>query len=175
MEKTIPYEGKYIRVVKEDNWEYVERTNGNEVVYIVPILKTDTTYAIFIKEYRIPLKKHVIGFPAGLVGFIVGKDSIETAAQRELLEETGYDAERIRYLTQGPSSSGLSPENVHFYLADRLKQLNLGGGDETENISVHKVPLEKASAWLENEMKNGSVLDVKAYLGLYFAERMSIE
>jgi len=39
MEKTIPYEGKYIRVVREGTWEYVERTNGNDVAYIVPILK----------------------------------------------------------------------------------------------------------------------------------------
>ena len=174
MERTVPYEGKYIRVVKEGNWEYVERTNGNEVVYIVPILKTDRKYVIFIKEYRIPLKAYVVGFPAGLVGDTV-EETIETAAQRELIEETGYKAERMRYLTKGPSSSGLSPENVHFYLADRLTQLTLGGGDETENISVHKVPLEEANNWLESEMKKGSVLDVKAYLGLYFAEKMSIE
>jgi len=110
----------------------------------------------------------------GLVGDL-GEESIKTAAQRELWEETGYKAGRLRYLTQGPPSSGLSPENIHFYLADRLVWDNDGGGDEHEDITVHKVPLNGADIWLEAEVKAGSVLDIKSYLGLYFADKMDIE
>ena len=174
MTKTIIHDGKFLRLVKELHWEYVERTSGNEVVYIVPVLVSDKKYAILIKEYRIPMKAYVIGFPAGLVGDI-GNESVETAAQRELLEETGFKANRMRYLTQGPPSSGLSPENIHFYLADKLEKMDDGGGDDTESIEVHQIPLEDIDSWIDNEVKCGSVLDAKLYVGLYFISKLCIE
>ena len=176
MSKKTIHETKYLRLVDEDGWSFVERTNGNEVAYIVPILRLSSiNYAVFIEEYRKPVKKNVVGFPAGLVGDINADEKVESAARRELHEETGYYAGRLRYLTKGLPSSGLSPENIHIYLADRLRKIDEGGGDESENITVHLVPLNEAEMWLKSKEKEGCAIDIKSYIGLYYAENMDIE
>ena len=111
--------------------------------------------------------------PAGLIGDIAGcedEDAI-TSAQRELIEETGYSADRIDYIVGGPVSSGMSTEIAHFVRATGLQQVGTGGGDESENISVHRVPLQEAARWLMQKGSDGYPLDPKLWAGLYFAER----
>jgi len=176
MSKQILYDGQYLKVVRDGHWEFVERTSGKDVVYIVPISenKWGEAEAIFIKEFRIPLQQDVIGFPAGLVGDVDSDEQIITAAYRELTEETGYEANRMRHLVSGPSSSGLSNETIHYYLADRLVKIGEGGGDETENIEVIKIPLHKAEGWLQ-EQAQYCAIDTKSYIGLYWANRVTLE
>lgn len=178
--KEVLHEGKYLRVVREGTWEYVERTSGRHVAYIVPVdeNKFGEAELIFIEEYRIPMKRIVVGFPAGLVGDLDSErdEAVITAAYRELEEETGYAAGRMRHLTSGPSSSGLSDETIHIFLADRLVKTGDGGGVDGENIKICKVPLHKAENWLaEREKMDEYVIDIKAYIGLYFANRITLE
>jgi len=178
--KEILHEGKYIRVVREGTWEYVEHTSGRHVAYIVPIgeNKHGEPTAIFIEEYRIPLKRTVVGFPTGLVGDLksLSGEEVITAAYRELEEETGYSAGRMRHLVSGPSSSGLSDETIHIYLADKLTKVSDEVGVDGEEIVVREVPLHKAENWLaEREKMEEYVIDIKAYIGLYFANRITLE
>lgn len=180
IDKEILYKGKYLCIIKEGNWEYIERTTGKHVVYIIPVNKNKfgENEFIFIEEYRIPLKRIVVGFPAGLVGDLdyLSKEKIVTAAYRELEEETGYTAGRMRYLVSGPSSSGLSDEIIHTYLADKLIKTGNGGGVDGENIEVHKVPFHKAEDWLaERDKMDEYVIDIKVYIGLYFANQITLE
>jgi len=176
MTKETLYDGKYLKVVRVGTWEYVERTNGKDVAYIVPISenKFGEPMAVFIKEFRIPLQGYVLGFPAGLVGDVDGDEDVIVAAYRELTEETGYEAKRMRHLVSGPSSSGLSNETIHYYLADKLIKINDGGGDESEDIEVIEVPLHKAEAWLQAKSAD-HYIDTKSYVGLYWANRMTLE
>jgi ADP-ribose pyrophosphatase len=44
-----------------------------------------------------------------------------------------------------------------------------GGGDETESIKVHRIPVEKASAWLARRVKRGALVDGKVYAGFHYA------
>jgi ADP-ribose pyrophosphatase len=57
------------------------------------------------------------------------------------------------------------------YLAENAQRVGEGGGDETEDIVVHLVPLDKADAWLERQRQSGLHVDPKVYAGLYFAKR----
>lgn len=161
-------------MVLENGWEYVDREIGKKIACIVPVfvdVKGDK-YIILIKEFRIPLKKYVIGLPAGLVGDVEEGEDLEKGALRELIEETGYSG-RIRYLTHGPSSAGLSNEIIHLYMADQLEKVGEGGGDETENIEVISVLESEIKTWLENESKKENCLvDLKVYQGLYFVKVM---
>src|SRR3546814_3091188 len=68
--------------------------------------------------------------PAGLVGDLGDADTIESAARRELLEETGWQAEHIDLLMIGPTSSGLSNEMIAFVRARGLTRIDAGGGDD---------------------------------------------
>jgi len=165
-------DGRHARLVSRGRWEWVERKNITGIVAILAI--THDGAIIMTEQFRPPLGKRVIELPAGLAGDLPGQEAEEltAAAKRELLEETGYQAQEMQYLTSGPASPGLSSEIIQFFLAKALQKIGPGGGDKRENITVHKVPLNQAHQWLEEVASNGSVLvDPKVYTGLYFAAR----
>jgi len=93
------------------------------------------------------------------------------SARRELLEETGYTADKLISFLKGPISPGLCTEVVTFFRAIGLKKVASGGGDESEDITVHEVLLDEADAWLEAKRKTGVLIDPKMYAGLYFARQ----
>ena len=165
---TLLKEGKFIRMMIRDGWEYVERANCTGVVIILAM--TDKKEVIFISQYRIPVDKKVIEFPAGLINdkSLRGNESLSKAAQRELLEETGYRAQRIVKITEGPSTSGLSSDQLTVMRAFGLRKVARGGGDATESIRTYKVPLAKAETWLKKMQGKGFLVDPKIYAGLYF-------
>ena len=72
-----------------------------DVVLIVPFLDDNTL--VMIKQFRYPLQKILLEFPAGHMD--PGENMI-TTAKRELLEETGYSAKVIEHVhAQLPSFS----------------------------------------------------------------------
>jgi len=164
-EEKILYAGKYLNLVERDGWEYVTR-NTHDVAIILPVLEDGRI--ILIKEFRKPLQKFVVGLPAGLVGD-KGDEGIFEAARRELLEETGYMANSLELvLSDSPSSSGMTTETFNLLIARKLRKVNEGGGDETENIETLIVNptdvIDKKEEWLAS----GFVIDPKIYMGLYF-------
>lgn len=164
----ILHKGKYLALIREDNWEYVKRTNCSGIVVIAAVTRDGK--ALFVEQFRCPVRAQVIEWPAGLVNDRAPHDpeSMETAARRELLEETGYEAGKITWLAEGPVSSGLSAEIITFYGALDVVKKGPGGGDETESIKVHEVPLREADLWLYGMKKKGYLVDPKVYVGLYF-------
>ena len=164
----ILHKGKYLDLIRDDNWEFVKRTNCNGVVVIVPVTKEGT--AILVEQFRRPVEAQVIEWPAGLVDDKASHsgETIEAAARRELLEETGYEAEHLTFLAGGPVSSGLSSEIIAFYKAVDIVKKGAGGGDATESIKVHEVPLREVDLWLYEMGKKGFLIDPKIYAGLYF-------
>ena len=164
----ILHKGKYLNLICEDNWEYVKRTNCSGIVVIVPMTKDGKV--ILVEQFRRPVEAQVIEWPAGLVNDKTMHDSetMEAAARRELLEETGYKAEHLSLLVGGPVSSGLSSEIITFYQALDVVKIASGGGDATESIKVHGIPLKEADIWLYEMEKKGFLVDPKVYVGLYF-------
>lgn len=164
----ILHKGQFLDLIREDNWEYVKRTNCSGIVVIVPM--TPDEKVIFVEQFRRPVRAQVIEWPAGLVNDKMPHDAetMEAAARRELLEETGYRAEHLALLAEGPVSSGLSAEIITFYQALDVVKVAPGGGDETESIKVHEVPLREADLWLYEMEKKGLLVDPKVYVGLYF-------
>jgi ADP-ribose pyrophosphatase len=171
MKHTILYEGKFLRLLHYRGWEFVKRKDCTGIVVIVPI--TSDKKVIFVEQYRVPLGKNVIEFPAGLVGDLkhARKESMKTAALRELFEETGYLAKKMEFILEGPVSAGMSAQQIAFFRASQLKKMGTGGGDLTENILVHNVPLKKAAAWLFQMQKKGKLIDPKVFAGLFFLQK----
>jgi ADP-ribose pyrophosphatase len=165
---SVLFEGRFLRVKKKDRWEYVERCKTSGVVAILAI--TEDRKLILVEQFRVPVDKCVIEIPAGLAGDTEGgeNESLAEAAKRELLEETGYEAQRMEYLTAGPPSAGLSTEVVTFFRAQGLKKVSEGGGDGSENILIHAVPLTELETWIETKRKEGRLVDYKVYAALYF-------
>jgi ADP-ribose pyrophosphatase len=164
-------EGRFIRVLSRSGWEWVERTNTSGAVVIAAI--TTERQLVLIEQYRIPLDRRVIELPAGLVGDLAEskEEGLMEAARRELFEETGYQAQSIDYLLDGPSSSGLTNEVFTLVLARNVQKVGPGGGDATEDIRVHVVPLDEIEAWLASKRREGFMISPKIYSALYFATR----
>lgn len=162
------YTGKFLRVINEQGWEYVERSNCSGIVVIIAV--TEDQKLLLVEQFRIPVKKPVIEFPAGLVGDLHENQDelLETAAKRELLEETGYTAAYMNFLIEGPPSAGLSAEILTFFLATGLQKITAGGGDHTESIKVYEIPINDVDAFLTGKQKQGVLIDPKIYSGLYF-------
>ena len=162
-------ETRYLRLVDDDGWTFVERTNARAVVVIVPL--TAERRLLFVEQHRVPLGRSVIEFPAGVVGDEPGReqeDLIE-AARRELLEETGYQAATLKLVSTSATSPGMTNEMVRFILASDLTKVGAGGGTPDENIRVHEVALGEARAWLNERERQGTPLAAKVFAGLYFA------
>jgi ADP-ribose pyrophosphatase len=162
-------EGKYLRLVRRGHWEYAERTNAGSAVIVIAV--TPENKLVFVEQFRIPMNANTIEMPAGLVGDVDAHDTLEEAARRELLEETGWLAADVKVLMVGPTSSGMSNEVVAFVRARGLTRVHAGGGDETENITVHEVPVADAPRWLAAKMAEGYGMDAKLWAGLWLIDR----
>jgi ADP-ribose pyrophosphatase len=166
---TTVYEGKYLRMVERGTWEYSERTHaGGLAAIIIAVTPQDTV--LFVEQFRVPLQANTIEMPAGLVGDIDAGESIELSAIRELEEETGWTAEHAEVLMIGPTSSGGSSEKIAFVRATGLSKVGEGGGDASEDITVHEVPRTRAAAWLAQKISEGYELDAKLWAGLWMIE-----
>ena len=168
MAKKILCEGKFLRLIDEKSWEYVERHNCTSIVAVVAL--TRDKKILLVEQHRVPVGKGVIELPAGLVNDAAAKkkESVLNAAKRELLEETGYRAGKWKLITSGPLNAGLCAEELFFYRAMDLKKVSAGGGDPTESIRVHEIPFKGAGRWLRKMAENGTWVDPKVYAALYF-------
>jgi ADP-ribose pyrophosphatase len=167
------HQGRFIRMVRRDGWEYVEHPHIRGIVVMVAV--TEDQCLLLVDQYRKPLQARVMELPAGMVGDRPGEtdEPFEEAARRELIEETGYAPARLQCLTAGPYSPGRSSDLYTFFRATGLTQVGEGGGDEHEDIIVHKVPLVELESWLEQQSANGWLVDPKIYIGLHFIAKES--
>ncbi len=161
-------EGKFMRLIRQGGWEYVERSNCTGIVVIVAM--TDDRKMILLKQYRPPVQRYCIELVAGLVNDQgkKQKESMVTAAKRELLEEAGYKAKKMTQILVGPVSPGSSADCMTLFLAEGLVKSGDGGGDHTEDIEVFAIPLVRVEGWLRDMERRGSLVDPKVYTGLYF-------
>ena len=162
------HQGRYVRLVRRQGWEFVEHDGILGIVVMVAV--TEANELLLVEQYRVPLASRVIELPAGLVGDKpdARDESFAEAARRELLEETGYEAAAMHRLTAGPYSPARSNALYAFYRATGLRAVGEGGGDEHEDIKVHAIPLADLPRWLDQQAANGLLVDPKIYAGLYF-------
>ncbi len=168
MNKRVVWQGRFLQAVLRGNYECIERRNIKGIVGIVAV--TDDGRLILVEQFRPPVQARVIELPAGLAGdTAAAKDeSLESAAHRELLEETGYQAARVTPVALGAASAGLSDEMITLMLASGLTKVGEGGGDEHEDITVHAVSLTGLIDWLRTRQAQGAVIDLKVYSALTF-------
>ena len=139
--------GEFLELIREGHWEYAHRTNSSGAVVLVPV--TNEGCLVLIEQYRIPVHARVVELPAGLVGDEHGAadETIEDAARRELLEETGFHAWDLR-ATSGPPSAGMASEIVTFLLATRLERTGAAEAfspNRSRSIPCHSLALSAGS------------------------------
>ena len=166
--QTILHSGKFLALIKEGHWEYVDRLNGSGAAII--LAETADQKILLVEQYRIPVHARTIELPAGIIGDepSSSNESQADAARRELLEETGYAADSFVPLMMGPSCSGLTSERVTLFRASGLRRVGEGGGVANEKITIHEIPTDEVVRWLEAKARTGILIDPKVYAGLFF-------
>ncbi len=160
-------ETEHLQLVRRAGWDFVCRTTASSVVAILAVTPEDEL--LLVEQFRVPVGQRVIELPAGLVADSIDTqaETIENAAQRELLEETGYCAESVRCVLTATSSAGLTNEETNFLIASNVTRVADGGGDEHEDITVLRVPLDQLDRWLRDQTKAGRLIDARVPSGIY--------
>jgi ADP-ribose pyrophosphatase len=159
----------HLRLIDRDGWFFVDRPNASGVVIIVAV--TDDRRLLLVEQHRPALGAKVLELPAGLAGDAAAHQSepLESAARRELLEETGFEAEQMVELVTCATAPGLANEMVTFFRATGLRQVGQGGGVDSENIQVHAIPLAEVTAFAAARAAQGTIPGLLVYAGLHFA------
>ncbi|NXN87255.1 NUDT5 pyrophosphatase, partial [Bombycilla garrulus] len=115
---------------KTRTWETVKRTGNKkgataDGVAVVAVLQRTLHYdcIVLVKQFRPPINGYCLEFPAGL---IEENESAESAALRELKEETGYKGEVIECTPALCLDPGISNSTTHIVSV-------IINGDEAEN------------------------------------------
>lgn len=114
--------------------EVVEHPGG---VAVLPLETDGTVWCV--RQFRYPFSETLVEIPAGKLE--PGEDP-ETAARRELSEETGLESGDLIYLGRHYCSPGYNNEVLHLYLARELRH-GRAHPDEGEFLSVEKHTLSE--------------------------------
>ena len=135
-----------------------------DAVAIVPIIvENEQRFVVLIEQFRNSLQGHIHEIPAGIID--PGEEP-ETAARRELEEETGFRAGRIERLASLLMIPGTSSHRLHFFLAEDLEP-GTQALEQAECVRVRKVPFEPLVQRITDEPPGSTVVvDAKTHLGL---------
>lgn len=157
LSKATVYEDHFIRLVKETyllpNGKVITRDriikNKNKEAVIMIAETVENKYLLVIQNRIDQITS--IEFPAG---YIEEDESIEEAANRELLEETGYMAEDIKVIDHYYAQLGIDSGIVNIVFARgciKVSNQNLG---ESEYINYIEVTLEELEELFESNTIN---------------------
>lgn len=132
--KQLVFDGKRFKVFKEEvktpqphTKEFIVHPGA---VVILPLLNEEEI--LLIKNNRFVVGETLWELPAGT---LEQGEALEEAAKRELIEETGYSAERVEPLLSFYASPGMSDEIMHIFAASQLHHVGQSL-DPTEEIEV---------------------------------------
>lgn len=161
------HQTKYLSLVEDQGWVYAKRP-GAGVVAVVAFPGNDQF--LLVEQRRRPVGNcPVIELPAGLVD--PGETYLE-AAQRELLEETGYKAKDWREMGTLCVSPGLTDELVTFFEAHDLERVSTTVGVDGEQIKLHHVGFreyDKAEFFYKMRREHGCLVSASVYAGMQLA------
>lgn len=168
MKETL-FKTRWLALNRIGHWDFVSRPDSDDCVGILAI--TDEQKVILVEQFRIPVQKRTVELPAGIVGDEEEHrgEPLEETARRELLEETGYEADSVKTLCISPTSAGMTSEQTHLFIATGLHKAGPGGGVAGEDISTTEVALDELREYLKSREQEGLLIDYKIYAALWMA------
>lgn len=132
-----------LQIKSEKNSQVAEREQ-----FITPnsigVLVHDTLRdeIVLVRQFRIGPEKELLEIVAGK---IEGKDKdLENTVHREVLEEVGYKIDKLEHWFEFYTTPGPVTECMNLYYAQVSKQIQQGGGLESENEEIEIVRMKTA-------------------------------
>jgi 8-oxo-dGTP pyrophosphatase MutT (NUDIX family) len=161
------------RLIAVDHDRYLLAGNGrsndftvirtSDWINIIPIA-TDRRL-VFIRQFRHGIRGVTVEIPGGAID--AGDKDPRAAAERELLEETGFLAEKWEYLGYVTPNPAIQDNRCHTFLAAEAFRAAEPRFDPYERIEVMLLSREEAGKALrDGTVTHGLVL---AAFGLFFA------
>ncbi|MCB1121528.1 MAG: NUDIX hydrolase [Verrucomicrobiae bacterium] len=168
MSKTTKYAGKWLKfceisfadpVGKHRTWEMATRTGTTGAVGVIALLPGEAPQIVLVKQYRPPIECISLEFPAGLVD---PGESAETAALRELEEETGYTGKVVDVGPAIYSSPGMTDESISMVTIEITGTCEKRP-EEGEHIEIVVLPMHDLQKKLREIQSEGVALDAKLW------------
>jgi ADP-ribose pyrophosphatase len=140
------------------NYEVVEHPGG-----VCVIAQPSPGEIVLVRQHRHAVDRDLWEVPAGM---IERGEAPSVTAERELIEETGYRAERLRFLWSIYTTPGFCQERIHFFVAEGLTQ-GVAAPEDDEEFEIRTWRLEDAWALVERD----ELRDAKTQIALAWALR----
>lgn len=147
---------------------YVNRAND----FVVIVAVTNQRELLLERQYRHGVEKILLEIPAGAVE---PDESTETAARRELAEETGYQASSMELLFKVAPNASSCNNYAWCYLARDAVPSGCQQLDETESLEILTVPLGRAREMLQAGVFEQAVHVAALYRALELLEKDNME
>ena len=125
---------------------------------VVPILPDGRI--LLVKQFRYPMRETLLELPAGKID---PGETPEVTAARELEEEVGYSAGKLKKISEFYSTPGFCDEKIHLYLAEDLRPCPIGG-DHDEELEVVSFALPE----LLELIRDTRITDAKTIIGIQY-------
>lgn len=130
----------------------------------------DSGNVILIKQYRHPSKKVHIELPGG--SSEPGQDAhMEEAAQRELLEETGFAPGRFLNAGSHYPNPALQTNRMHTFVALNCQKVALPNLDPFEDLELYPCSLDQLGEHLKNGEIDHTIMIASLFQGLTYLKK----
>jgi ADP-ribose pyrophosphatase len=158
------FNGTMSPVVRRLNFE-----RGDSVAALLHHVGRDT--AVLVNQFKYPSYEKGPGWITEVVAGIIDKgETPEDAIRREIHEETGYRADRVKHISTFYVSPGGSSERIMLYYAavSGAEPSEKCGGLASETEDIKLIELGVADAF--DQVRRGEIADAKTMIALMWLE-----
>lgn len=148
---------------KKSGFFIIECPNWVNVIALTPEREV-----VLIEQYRYGVEDVLLEIPGGIID---EGEAVETAAKRELLEETGYSSDKWILLGKSLPNPAMQNNMVYHYLALDCKKTGDTAFDEHESIVTKMTPVSE----IEDMIKSGRIDQSQVVAAFYFLRLMNEE
>lgn len=155
------------RTVVAPSGQRFERTYVSTPGAVGIVALTDEGSVLLVRQYRATVNDSILEIPAGMRD--KPGEPVETTAERELREETGFTARSFTRLGSILSSPGVSDSVVEIHLAEGLTRGSPEPhGPEEQEMELLEISLGEALSMVDD----GRITDSKTVVGLLLTARL---
>ena len=160
------FDGQISPVVRRLSFE-----RGDSVAAV--IYNPETRKIILVNQFKYPTYDKGPGWiTETIAGMIDKNETPEEAIHREVMEETGYSVDKLKFISTFYVSPGGSSERIVLFYVEvcEKNKVEKGGGVETEQEDITTVELTIKEA--QKQIENGEIADAKTIIGIMWLKNL---